>query len=160
MTDNTTISIDKRHSKILDKMCKANSCTKKDFMAASILYFERYGVNPIRHESPHKEMDKLIKRIDQVVAFIRQQEKEFLRPACEAIFTSEELIKKSVGGLAGKEYISSLQRQLSEASYRSTELAISKLLHTQEEAFKVLAKLIDAKNRTTVLSDISKIYGQ
>ena len=45
-------------------------------------------------------MEKLIKKNDQVIGFIRKQEQDILRPMLEAITTTEERIKANIGSLA------------------------------------------------------------
>lgn len=80
----TSVTIDRKTFARLDRLAKSNNVSKKDFLSCALEYFEKYGINPVEHESPAKEMQKLIKRCDQVIAFIRKQEQDFLRPACEA----------------------------------------------------------------------------
>lgn len=44
-----------------------------EFLTHAINYFEKYGINPVEHESPAQEMQKLIKRMDQVFAFLKNR---------------------------------------------------------------------------------------
>ena len=81
----TSVTIDRKTFARLDRLAKSNNVSKKEFLSCALEYFEKYGINPVEHESPAKEMQKLIKRCDQVIAFIRKQEQDFLRPACEAM---------------------------------------------------------------------------
>lgn len=78
----TSVTIDRKTFARLDRLAKSNNVSKKEFLSCALEYFEKYGINPVEHESPAKEMQKLIKRCDQVIAFIRKQEQDFLRPAC------------------------------------------------------------------------------
>lgn len=89
----TTVTIDTDTSARLERLAKANGVSKKDFISLSLDYFEKYGINPARHESPAQEMQKLIKRVDQVVAFQKVQEREFIRPAMGAVMETEARIK-------------------------------------------------------------------
>ena len=89
MNEQTTVTIDRKTAVILDRLAKSNDVSKKEFLSCALEYFEKYGINPVQHESPAKEMQKLIKRCDQVIAFIRKQEQNILRPACAAISTTE-----------------------------------------------------------------------
>ena len=59
--------------------------SKMEFLTHAINYFEKYGINPVEHESPAQEMQKLIKRMDQVFAFLKKQETDLVRPACEPL---------------------------------------------------------------------------
>ena len=81
----TSVTIDRKTFARLDRLAKSNNVSKKEFLSCALEYFEKYGINPVEHESPAKEMQKLIKRCDQVIAFILKQEQDFLRPACEAM---------------------------------------------------------------------------
>lgn len=99
----TSVTIDKRTGVQLDRLAKASGVTKKDFLQSALDYFERYGINPAKHESPAQEMQKLIKRVDQVVAFIRKQEQDILRPACEVITTTDVKVDKALSGLLTEE---------------------------------------------------------
>ena len=89
MQKQTTVTIDQKTFATLDRLAKSNDVSKKEFLSCALEYFEKYGINPVQHESPAKEMQKLIKRCDQVIAFIRKQEQDILRPACAAISTTE-----------------------------------------------------------------------
>lgn len=95
----TSVTIDKRTGVQLDRLAKASGATKKDFLQSALDYFERYGINPVKHESPAQEMQKLIKRVDQVVAFIRKQEQDILRPTCEVITTTDVKVENALSGL-------------------------------------------------------------
>ena len=95
----TSVTIDRQTGVQLDRLAKASGVTKKDFLQSALDYFERYGINPVKHESPAQEMQKLIKRVDQVVAFIRKQEQDILLPACEVITTTDVKVEKALSGL-------------------------------------------------------------
>ncbi|WP_165027245.1 BfmA/BtgA family mobilization protein [Dysgonomonas sp. ZJ279] len=158
----TTVTISIATAKKIDRICKANQCTKKDFLSAAVTYFEWYGINPLSHESPAQEMERLIKRVDQVIAFIRTQEKEILRPACEAIFSTDERIKLNLENLASKQDIKNISErfQLVTSNLKDNQSLINQTKSSQEQGFKLLSKLIDAKEKTGVFGDLSKIYNQ
>lgn len=92
-TRNTTVAVSPEVGKKLERFCSMCGITKKDFISLSLDYFQRYGINPANHESPAKEMEKLIKKNDQVIAFIRKQEKDVLRPMVEAVAAIEARMK-------------------------------------------------------------------
>ena len=73
----TSVTIDRKTFARLDRLAKSNNVSKKEFLSCALEYFEKYGINPVEHESPAKEMQKLIKRCDQVIAFIRKQVHRF-----------------------------------------------------------------------------------
>ncbi|MCS2973306.1 ribbon-helix-helix domain-containing protein (plasmid) [Bacteroides fragilis] len=60
----TSVTIDRKTFARLDRLAKSNNVSKKDFLSCALEYFEKYGINPVEHESPAKEMQKLIKRCD------------------------------------------------------------------------------------------------
>lgn len=76
MSDQTTVTIDRETARKLERLSKINGQTKKDFISLSLDYFEKYGINPASHETPVQEMERIRKRLDQVIAFIRTQEKD------------------------------------------------------------------------------------
>ncbi len=113
-------------------------------------------------KGPAQEIQKLIKRVDQVIAFIKTQEKEILRPVCEAVFASEERIRLNLENSLSKQDIKPIPDKLhfvlSDLSENKNSLIQA---HTsQEQGFKLLARLIDAKGKTTILTDISKAYSK
>lgn len=95
----TSVTIDRKTFARLDRLAKSNNVSKKDFLSCALEYFEKYGINPVEHESPAKEMQKLIKRCDQVIAFIRKQEQDFLRPACEAMGSTSMRVTMSMDSI-------------------------------------------------------------
>ena len=70
----TTVAVERTTFAKLDRLAKANSVSKMEYITHAINYFEKYGINPVEHESPAQEMQKLIKRMDQVFAFLKKQE--------------------------------------------------------------------------------------
>lgn len=55
----TSVTIDRKTFARLDRLAKSNNVSKKDFLSCALEYFEKYGINPVEHESPAKEMQKL-----------------------------------------------------------------------------------------------------
>lgn len=76
----TTVAVERTTFTKLDRLAKANNVSKMEFLTHAINYFEKYGINPVEHESPAQEMQKLIKRMDQVFAFLKKQETDLVRP--------------------------------------------------------------------------------
>ena len=150
---NSTLAISQDVSKRLDVFCIDKGITKKDFIEYSLDYFEKNGIDPLVHESPAQEMKKLIKRVDSIIGFIREQEKSILRPACEAIFSSEERIKLYLDSMATKKDIKSNQIDI-----KSLANLVLESKQSQELALKAIAKLIDAKEKTGVFTDLAKAY--
>lgn len=99
----TTVAVGRTTFTKLDRLAKANSVSKMEFLTHAINYFEKYGINPVEHESPAQEMQKLIKRMDQVFAFLKKQETDLVRPACEALAGASTQITISLSSLLSEE---------------------------------------------------------
>ena len=99
----TTVAVERTTFAKLDRLAKANSVSKMEYITHAINYFEKYGINPVEHESPAQEMQKLIKRMDQVFAFLKKQETDLVRPACEALAGASTQINISLSSLLSEE---------------------------------------------------------
>lgn len=99
----TTVAVERTTFTKLDRLAKANSVSKMEFLTHAINYFEKYGINPVEYESPAQEMQKLIKRMDQVFAFLKKQETDLVRPACEALAGASTQITISLSSLLSEE---------------------------------------------------------
>jgi hypothetical protein len=99
----TTVAVERTTFTKLDRLAKANNVSKMEFLTHAINYFEKYGINPVEHESPAQEMQKLIKRMDQVFAFLKKQETNLVRPACEALAGASTQITISLSSLLSEE---------------------------------------------------------
>ena len=99
----TTVAVERTTFTKLDRLAKANNVSKMEFLTHAINYFEKYGINPVEHESPAQEMQHLIKRMDQVFAFLKKQETDLVRPACEALAGASTQITISLSSLLSEE---------------------------------------------------------
>lgn len=99
----TTVAVERTTFAKLDRLAKANSVSKMEYITHAINYFEKYGINPVEHESPAQEMQRLIKRMDQVFAFLKKQETDLVRPACEALAGASTQITISLSSLLSEE---------------------------------------------------------
>ena len=99
----TTVAVERTTFTKLDRLAKANNVSNMEFLTHAINYFEKYGINPVEHESPAQEMQKLIKRMDQVFAFLKKQETDLVRPACEALAGASTQIIISLSSLLSEE---------------------------------------------------------
>lgn len=99
----TTVAVERTTFTKLDRLAKANNVSKMEFLTHAINYFEKCGINPVEHESPAQEMQKLIKRMDQVFAFLKKQETDLVRPACEALAGASTQITISLSSLLSEE---------------------------------------------------------
>lgn len=99
----TTVAVERTTFTKLDRLAKANGVSKMEFISHAINYFEKYGINPVEHESPAQEMQRLIKRMDQVFAFLKKQETDLVRPACEALAGASTKITLNLSSLLSEE---------------------------------------------------------
>lgn len=139
----TTVAVERTTFTKLDRLAKANNVSKMEFLTHAINYFEKYGINPVEHESPAQEMQKLIKRMDQVFAFLKKQETDLVRPACEALAGASTQITISLSSLLSEE---KFRRFLKENS----ELFIEVMNQSSEKG-----KAIDRAERAVRDSDAS-----
>lgn len=137
----TTVAVERTTFTKLDRLAKANNVSKMEFLTHAINYFEKYGINPVEHESPAQEMQKLIKRMDQVFAFLKKQETDLVRPACEALAGASTQITISLSSLLSEE---KFRRFLKENS----ELFIEVMNQSREKG-----KAIDRAERAVRDSD-------
>ena len=165
----TTVSIDSETGAKLDRLAKSNNLSKKALLSLMLDYFEKYGINPAEHESPAQEMQKLIKRVDQIVGFIKVQEKELIRPLVASVSMTEERIKSDLDNIAKKEKLQEFidavskntavqqeqKRKLMEA-INQVETENKKRTDQTLQALRVLAEHLDEKGKAGL---IGKLFG-
>lgn len=165
-----TIGIpDEVHNK-LKKYCDKTGLNLGGFVETSLKYFEKNGINPAEHESPAAEMLKLIKRIDSVVAFIKKQESDLLRPMVESVSLSENRIQRELSTISKTGQVDVLNTSilklvvdLKKAHDEQIRNLISVVNHHAEQnktAMTLVATLIDAKNQSNFLNDVGKVYSK
>lgn len=165
-----TIGIsDEMHSK-LKKYCDKTGLNLGEFVETSLKYFEKNGINPAAHESPAAEMLKLIKRIDSVVAFIKKQESDLLRPMVESVSLSENRIQRELSSISKSEQVTQLTGKIAklvdnlndahELQMRNVLAVVNHHAGQNMEAIGLIAKLVDAKNQSSFFNDIGKIYSK
>jgi ATP-dependent protease HslVU (ClpYQ) peptidase subunit len=120
-------------------------------------------------------MNRLIKRLDQVIAFIRKQESDLLRPMAAAVSMSEARIEKSLQQLATVEQLAHLA-----GSFENVITQLNKLLTAQQEQGKVtrantekllqehqqkqlaalteISRFLDEKGKGGLVGNLTKIF--
>lgn len=154
----------------LKRYCDKNNLKLGEFIETSLQYLEKNGINPAEHESPTAEIQRLIKRVDQVVAFIKKQESDLLRPMVESVTLSEHRIQKELSSIGKADQIDALNKKILQLLekinshfVRSEEKVLSIVNeHSKQnkEALSSLIRLIDAKNKTGLLDDLGKVYSK
>lgn len=164
----TSVTIDRDCFVKLDRLAKASEVSKKEYLLAALSYFEKYGIDPIKHEAPAQEMQKLIKRSDQLYAFMKAQERDFIRPALEALVSAGAQMKTSSDQLIGKidtlPTSAELGKRLDrlESQNRSGKQEILSKISDMGEIFRkalgFLGAALKAQLKDKVWSDINKLY--
>lgn len=165
---NSTVAISEATAKKLDRFCKQNGITKKEFVELSLQYFLKQGINPKINESPSAELQKIGKRIDQIFGFMKTQEQDFLRPLILQVLEDKKTTDKNFVAIAQHQkkildtvieehkttvsYISESQRQFSDEALKDRGKKHSEI----GNALKALAQMIDEKNKSGLLG---KFFG-
>jgi SOS-response transcriptional repressor LexA len=89
-----------------------NGVSQLNFMDAVKDYLEKNGVNPLKHESAQAELQKMSKRVEQLVKYFTEQELKMVRPMYEAMMASDVRIRENMRNFATKEDIVHLQRDI------------------------------------------------
>lgn len=132
-TKNTTVAISPAVNSRLDTFCTQKGITKKDFISLSLSYFERYGINPNDHESPAIEMEKILKRINDLIRFFKAQERDIINPTFEAITATEERIKIQFDEIAKVEQLKKILSTLEGILNKDDALLATTLKRHQEQ---------------------------
>lgn len=80
----TSISVSHETGAALTELCTKLQCPKNEFVAASVEYFEKHNLDPRTAGLPNKrEINELMKRMDQFFAFLKKQENDVIIPMVE-----------------------------------------------------------------------------
>lgn len=164
MKKNTTVAISSQHDQILTQLCLQAQASKKEYLEKAIEYFQRFGVNPIAFDSPSDEMKKLIKKMDQVIAFQRRQEIDMLKPFCLSVLQNEKAMQAKLANLnklvpsekmdasieGTKQYIKTCTEFLNKNMIAYNKKQLESLIH--------IATLVDKNNNTGLAQKIKNIF--
>lgn len=98
----TTIAVPVADNGRLTEYCQTYNILKKDFISVVLNYLENNGVDPKKDHAPKTELAKINRRINQLFAFIKTQDKEYLRPMLEAVQETEFRLENQIDSLAKK----------------------------------------------------------
>lgn len=104
----TTVALTVADNERLTAYCGTYSIPKKEFIGIILNYLEVNGINPKLHHAPKTELEKIIKRIDQIFGFIKVQERTFLKPALSSVISTEDNLKKMISHLTTRDDLSGL----------------------------------------------------
>ncbi|MDU1905055.1 MAG: BfmA/BtgA family mobilization protein [Dysgonomonas sp.] len=155
----TTVTISDTTAKKLNKICKTYEISKRKFIDVSLDYFLKYGINPMENESPIQEVERIRKRIDQLISFQRVMEKDRIIPMFDAIITSESQIQQYLDSLAKNDLllkmISDLQQFFSKSHQVNTERD-----NEIKESLMLLAQAIENKDMIGLANKLKNIFDQ
>lgn len=165
MKNKTTIAISCRHDDILNQLIAKNSTNKKQFLEKSIEYFDRYDISPLDDfKAPKDELTKVVKKLDQVIAFIRVQERDILKPACVSIIQSSKSIEtslKSLNDVATVKHMQDYTRALSNwLNERLAKMTKESSEHDKKllEALVLLTQLLEKEKGKNIQTYIQKLF--
>lgn len=130
------VAISEATSDDLGREASKHGVSRDKVISKMLEFFRIYGIDPFNYDAPADEMQKIIKRFDQMFAFIKAQEKNVLVPTLTRVSTKEDVLKtaestrlslEKMWGLINKELDTlkienkELKEQLKEA--RSQDLA-------------------------------------
>jgi len=92
----TTTNIGVEELKYLKKLASHHGLKQSEFINSAILFFRKTGINP-SHEihSPRESIEKLTKRVDEVIRFMQVHEKQKLTPLMERLIILEHNLKEN-----------------------------------------------------------------
>ena len=154
---NTTVAISAKENIRLTDFCKRYNLQKKEFFKVALDYFEKNGIDPQTHLDSKSELGKIIKRIDQLFAFMKVQEKEYLRPSVQAITTTEFRLNEKINTLATVNHLGQLPgKKFIDSYFEELKKDIQKLNEKQEIKMKVLHDYI-VKSHSILSKNLEEI---
>ena len=91
-----TIAVPIEQKKKFDRLCKSLELSKKDFVIESMNYFEKSGVNPKEHESQKMELEKMNKRLNQAISFLKHHQDNVVFPQIMELIRFSNFNKESL----------------------------------------------------------------
>lgn len=165
MKNKTTIAISCKHDEILSQLIAKNNTNKKQFLEKSIEYFDKYDINPLDDfKAPKDELTKVVKKLDQMIAFIRVQERDILKPACVSIIQSGKSVENNLKLLndlvTDKNIQTYLNRVINWLNKRLTTITNERSENDakQLEALVLLAQLLEKDKGKNIQTYIQKLF--
>ena len=182
MTANlTTVNIEKGHQKELRKLSQSWGMSQIEFLNNAIWYFKKTGINPKSPIfSPKEEISKLEARLNQVIKFIRLQEKEKLNPLLDELIITERRLKESLALGINKSDFEKIEEGLGQITIRinaiyknqekyaafitresasrisKTENKIDELAYNTQLMIKLLSLLFEALKNRNIAGKLSQ----
>ena len=148
----TTVAVERTTFTKLDRLAKANSVSKMEYITHAINYFEKYGINPVVAGASTQITISLSSLLSE------EKFRRFLKENSELFI--EVMNQSSEKGKA----IDRAERAVrdSDATIRKNQQAIFKRIEANEtaqlKAMQHIVSFLDAKGKTGLLDDINKVY--
>ncbi len=163
----TTVTIDRKTADRLDHMSKQMKMPKRVLIPLMLDYFEKNGIDPSKDKSPIKEMQQVVKRVNDLWGFMKKQEQDFIKPLYHEIMTTQETNKKyhevvkdglsQVKNNQGilQDHITNEAVKLKNSLF--TKLDFIKTLSEEEKrGLEKLLEYLDKKNKSGLLGNLFK----
>ena len=98
----------------LKKFCDRNDLSVVLFIKDSITYFEKSGANPKTIETPTVQFSKMRERLDQVIRFMKTEEKGFLNDTIDKILALDIKLTSELNNITTKADVKELANSYSD----------------------------------------------
>lgn len=159
---NTTVAISPKDNNRLTNFCNRYEIQKKEFIKIALDYFEKNGIDPRTNVESKSELEKIIKRIDQLFGFIKTQEKDYLRPSVQAIIATELRLKEKLNSLATIDELKQLPNKNFMQNFRNDiQNRASEILEIQNKSLEKIGNNVVASHQkiTKELEEIKNKRG-
>ena len=178
--DKTTVTISHDTAKKIERLSNESGVSKREFMEKAMEYFTKNGINPIDHESPVSEILKLIKRQDQIIAFLKKQEKDTILPVYSSLDKMSQSMTEAVPKLATAKSLNNMVdvfnsnvgvsnnfRKNTSNKLAALDEKVLKLGEANKRSMAMLANMLgligqelDPKGRHGLVEDLKKAYNE
>lgn len=147
-----SIGISEATAQDLAREANKHTVSRDKVISKMLDFFRIYGIDPFNYDAPADEMQKIIKRMDSVVAFIKKQEKDILIPTLTRLTTKEDLVSQNKTNLSHTNELLRLLR-----TEFATVLEENKSLKAQLDEARKQSQEEHQKVADFVISDVSKM---
>ena len=159
----TTVAVERTTFTKLDRLAKANNVSKMEFLTHAINYFEKYGINPVEHESPRPACEALAGASTQITISLSSllSEEKFRRFLKDNKELLAGIINSSDNNGKAIDRTEKAVRD-SDSTLKKNQEIIFKRIEASEtaqlKAMQHIVSFLDAKGKTGLLDDINKVY--
>ena len=149
-----SILISTYHHKELKVLSEAYNLNYYRLVEEMIVYFKKTGINPSdsKNENPSKGLKELDKRL---VSFLKVQERDILKPLRQEVYKYSQEQNLELDKVY-KKIIDAFNKLNELENERSNKILLEAT--KQRQGIIAIAKLIDAKNKSGILTKINKIF--